>query len=126
MPTDDFVAYHEARARGGVGLIVIEATAPHPSGILTAHELAGYLPEMVDAYRRVAAAVHPHGTRLFVQLLHGGREQIAGPPRAPALAPFADARRPAFGVPTVRGVGHYLGTPPLDEAFRLDESSRAV
>ena len=89
LPTDDFVAYHEARARGGVGLIVIEATAPHPSGILTAHELAGYLPEMVDAYRRVAAAVQPHGTRLFVQLLHGGREQIAGPPRAPALAPSA-------------------------------------
>ena len=89
LPTDDFVAYHEARARGGVGLIVIEATAPHPSGILTAHELAGYLPEMADAYRRVAAAVQPHGTKLFVQLLHGGREQIAGPPRAPALAPSA-------------------------------------
>ena len=78
LPTDDFVAYHEARARGGAGLIVLEATAPHPSGILTAHELAGYLPEIADAYRRVAEAVHPHGTRLFVQLLHGGREQIAG------------------------------------------------
>ena len=89
LPTGDFVAYHEARARGGVGLIVMEATAPHASGILTAHELAGYLPEMADAYRRVAAAVQPHGTKLFVQLLHGGREQIAGPPRAPALAPSA-------------------------------------
>jgi 2,4-dienoyl-CoA reductase-like NADH-dependent reductase (Old Yellow Enzyme family)/thioredoxin reductase len=87
LPTDDFVAYHEARARGGAGLIVLEATAPHPSGILTTHELAGYLPEMVECYRRVAAAVRPHGTKLFVQLLHGGREQIAGPPRAPALAP---------------------------------------
>jgi len=89
LPTDDFVAYHEARARGGAGLIVLEATAPHPSGILTAHELAGYVPEIVDAYRRVGEAVQPHGTRLFVQLLHGGREQIAGPPRAPALAPSA-------------------------------------
>ena len=68
---------------------MLEATAPHPSGILTAHELAGYLPEIVDAYRRVGAAVQPHGTRLFVQLFHGGREQIAGPPRAPALAPSA-------------------------------------
>ncbi len=27
LPTDDFVAYHEARARGGAGLIVLEATA---------------------------------------------------------------------------------------------------
>ncbi len=89
LPTDDFVAYHEARARGGTGLIVLEATAPDPTGILTAHELAGYLPEIVAAYHRVGEAARPHGTRLFVQLLHGGREQISGPPRAPALAPSA-------------------------------------
>src|SRR5580698_10499579 len=37
LPTADFVAYHEARARGGAGLIVLEATAVHPSGLLTAH-----------------------------------------------------------------------------------------
>jgi 2,4-dienoyl-CoA reductase-like NADH-dependent reductase (Old Yellow Enzyme family)/thioredoxin reductase len=94
LPTDDFVAYHEARARGGTGLIVLEATAVHPSGLLTSHTLGGYLPEMVDGYRRVAAAVRPHGTRLFAQLLHGGREQIQTPPRAPAPAPSA--------VPSVR------------------------
>jgi 2,4-dienoyl-CoA reductase-like NADH-dependent reductase (Old Yellow Enzyme family) len=35
LPTEDFVAYHEARARGGTGLIVLEATAVHPSGLLT-------------------------------------------------------------------------------------------
>jgi 2,4-dienoyl-CoA reductase-like NADH-dependent reductase (Old Yellow Enzyme family)/thioredoxin reductase len=89
LPTDDFVAYHEARARGGAGLIVMEATAVHPSGLLTPHTLGGYLPEIAAGYRRVAGAVRPHGTRLLVQLFHGGREQIASPPRAPALAPSA-------------------------------------
>lgn len=89
LPTDDFVAYHEARARGGAGLIVLEATAVHSSGLLTSHTLGGYLPEIVDGYRRVAAAVRPHGTRLFVQLFHGGREQIATAPRPPAVAPTA-------------------------------------
>src|SRR5919106_3185890 len=89
LPTDDFVAYHEARARGGVGLIVLEATAVHESGLLTRHTLAGYVPAIVPGYRMVAEAVKPHGTRLFVQLFHGGREQIASPPRAPALAPSA-------------------------------------
>ena len=89
LPTDDFVAYHEARARGGTGLIVLEATAVHASGLLTPHTLAGYREEIVPALRRVAEAVRPHGTRLFVQLFHGGREQIASPPRAPALAPSA-------------------------------------
>jgi len=87
LPTDGFVAYHEARARGGVGLIVLEATAVDESGLLTSHTLGGYLPEIVDGYRRVAAAVRPHGTRLFVQIFHGGREQIASAPRPPALAP---------------------------------------
>jgi 2,4-dienoyl-CoA reductase-like NADH-dependent reductase (Old Yellow Enzyme family)/thioredoxin reductase len=87
LPTDDFVAYHEARARGGTGLIVLEATAVHPSGLLTAHTLGGYLPEIVGGYERVAEAVRAHGTRLFVQLFHGGREQIASAPRSPALAP---------------------------------------
>jgi 2,4-dienoyl-CoA reductase-like NADH-dependent reductase (Old Yellow Enzyme family)/thioredoxin reductase len=89
LPTDDFVAYHEARARGGAGLIVLEATAVHESGLLTPHTLGGFLPEIVDGYRRVAAAVQPHGTKLFVQLFHGGREQIAAAPRTPAVAPSA-------------------------------------
>jgi 2,4-dienoyl-CoA reductase-like NADH-dependent reductase (Old Yellow Enzyme family)/thioredoxin reductase len=89
LPTDDFVAYHEARARGGAGLIVLEATAVHESGLLTPHTLGGFLPEIVDGYRRVAAAVQPHGTKLFVQLFHGGREQIADAPRTPAVAPSA-------------------------------------
>jgi 2,4-dienoyl-CoA reductase-like NADH-dependent reductase (Old Yellow Enzyme family)/thioredoxin reductase len=89
LPTEDFVAYHEARARGGVGLIILEATAVHPTGLLTAHTLAGYRNEIVGGYARVAAAVQPHGTRLFVQLFHAGREQIATAPRAPTVAPSA-------------------------------------
>jgi 2,4-dienoyl-CoA reductase-like NADH-dependent reductase (Old Yellow Enzyme family)/thioredoxin reductase len=89
LPTDDFVAYHEARAGGGTGLIVLEATAVHESGRLTAHTLAGYRDEIVPGYRRVAEAVQRHGTRLFVQLFHGGRELIAAPPRPAALAPSA-------------------------------------
>jgi 2,4-dienoyl-CoA reductase-like NADH-dependent reductase (Old Yellow Enzyme family)/thioredoxin reductase len=88
-PTDDFVAYHETRARGGVGLIVLEATAMHESGLLHAHTLAGYRDEIVDGYRRVAERVHRHGSKLFVQLFHGGREQIASPPRPQAVAPSA-------------------------------------
>jgi 2,4-dienoyl-CoA reductase-like NADH-dependent reductase (Old Yellow Enzyme family)/thioredoxin reductase len=89
LPTDDFVAYHEARARGGVGLIVLEATAVDPSGLLTPHTLAGYREESAAGFSRVAEAVQPHGARLFVQLFHSGREQIASPPRTPAISASA-------------------------------------
>ncbi|HEX3979067.1 MAG TPA: FAD-dependent oxidoreductase [Solirubrobacteraceae bacterium] len=89
LPTDDLIAYHEARARGGTGAIFIEATATDPTGLLTAHTIAGFLPQVVPAYRRLADAVHAHDTKLFVQFNHGGREQISASPRAPTAAPSA-------------------------------------
>jgi 2,4-dienoyl-CoA reductase-like NADH-dependent reductase (Old Yellow Enzyme family) len=89
LPTDDLLAYHEARARGGVGAVFVEATAVHPTGLLTAHTLGGYLPTIAPGYRRLGDAVRAHGARLFVQLLHSGREQIASAPRPPAIAPSA-------------------------------------
>ena len=86
LPTDEFVAYQAARAAGETGLIIMEAVAVAPSGLLTAHTLGGYLDPIVDGYRRVAAAVQGEGCKLFVQLFHGGREQIASAPRPPAVS----------------------------------------
>ncbi|HWE13753.1 MAG TPA: hypothetical protein VG365_09590, partial [Solirubrobacteraceae bacterium] len=89
LPTEDLVAYHEARARGGAGAIFLEATAVHRTGLLTAHTVGGFLPAIVDAYRRLGEPLRTHGARLFVQLFHGGREQISSSPKAPAVAPSA-------------------------------------
>ena len=72
-----------------MGAIFLEATAVDPSGLLTSHTLGGFLPAIVPGYRRLAAAAHEHDSRLLVQLFHGGREQIAAAPRAPAVAPSA-------------------------------------
>jgi 2,4-dienoyl-CoA reductase-like NADH-dependent reductase (Old Yellow Enzyme family) len=94
LPTADLVAYHAARARGGVGAVFLEATAVHETGLLTAHTIGGYLPAIAPVYRRLGEAVQGHGARLFVQLMHPGREQIASAPRPPAIAPSA--------VPTAR------------------------
>ena len=105
LPTEDFLAYHEARARGGTGLIVLEATAVDPSGLLTPHTLAGYRKHSAAGFARVAEAVRPHGTRLFVQLFHGGREQIASPPRTPAISASAIPSRRFHVEPRTGTVG---------------------
>jgi 2,4-dienoyl-CoA reductase-like NADH-dependent reductase (Old Yellow Enzyme family)/thioredoxin reductase len=89
LPTEDLVAYHEARAAGGAAAIFVEATAVHPTGLLTSHTLGGYLDGIAGGYERLARAVQRHGTRLLVQLFHGGREMFAGMPRAPTVAPSA-------------------------------------
>jgi 2,4-dienoyl-CoA reductase-like NADH-dependent reductase (Old Yellow Enzyme family) len=89
LPTEDLIAYHAARARGGVGAIFLEATAVHESGLLTPHTIGGFLPQIVGAYERLCEPLHEHGARLLVQLFHGGREQISSAPRQPAIAPSA-------------------------------------
>src|SRR3954464_8168787 len=83
LPTDDLIAYHEARARCGAGLICVEATAIHHTGLLTPHTLGGYLPEIVPAYRRLAGALHELGSLLVCQLFPGGRAIITSGPRPP-------------------------------------------
>ena len=63
LPTDDLIAYHEARARGGVGAIFIEATATDPHGAAHRTHDRRFPARGGPAYRRLADAVHAHGTQ---------------------------------------------------------------
>jgi 2,4-dienoyl-CoA reductase-like NADH-dependent reductase (Old Yellow Enzyme family) len=65
LPTPDLLAYHAARARGGVGAIFVEATAVDPSGLLTSHTLGGFLPAIVDGDEVLAGAQHERATEIF-------------------------------------------------------------
>ncbi len=88
---DQLVAYHEARARGGVGLIVMQAAGVHETARYTSHVLMAADDSCIPGYEKVADAVRPHGTRLFGQLFHPGREVMESQDgSAPvALAPSA-------------------------------------
>lgn len=68
-PIDDqFVAYHEARAAGGVGLTILEAGSVHPTS-----QIAYMVDEASAAgYEKLMAAARPQGMRVFQQLWHGG------------------------------------------------------
>src|SRR5258708_7123151 len=68
------VAYQEARARGGVGLIVLQVSGVHETARYTNHVLMATDDSSIAGYRSVAEAVHRHGTVLFGQLFHPGRE----------------------------------------------------
>jgi len=68
------VAYQEARARGGVGLIVLQVSGVHETARYTNHVLMATDDGAIAGYRNVAEAVHRHGTVLFGQLFHPGRE----------------------------------------------------
>ncbi len=76
LPNDDLVAYHEARARGGAGLIIVEVAAIHESAIFTAHTISAVDDRCIPGYRRIAEACHAHDCKVFGQLFHPGREII--------------------------------------------------
>ena len=84
LPTEDFFAYHLARARGGTGLVVLEAHAVHESGLLTDHTIDASNESIVDTYKPFVSEMHDEGTRVVAQLFHGGRERYAGEYAPPA------------------------------------------
>lgn len=76
-PGDDLIAYHEARARGGAGLIVSEIVAVHETAGFSRDLLKAGSRDVIPAYARLVDACHRHGTRIFAQLFHPGREILS-------------------------------------------------
>ncbi|MBI3647739.1 MAG: oxidoreductase, partial [Actinobacteria bacterium] len=71
---DRLLAYHEARAAGGVGLVVVQAAGVHESALYTHHVLMVSDDSCIPGYRRLADSLHRHGCAMFGQLFHPGRE----------------------------------------------------
>ncbi|MGI9009253.1 MAG: FAD-dependent oxidoreductase [Streptosporangiaceae bacterium] len=72
--SDQLVAYQSARAAGGAGLIVAQVAGIHASARYSSHILMADDDSCVPGLARLAAAVHAHGTVIFQQLFHDGRE----------------------------------------------------
>lgn len=90
--TDRLVAFHEARAKGGIALTILETSAVHPS---SPSSMAAWRDEIVPGWARLAESVHRHGMKIFPQIWHGGahvRPLDGGASWAPSSLP-----EPAFG-----------------------------
>ena len=72
-PGEDMAAYHEARARGGAGLIILESSRPYSDDVSASYYIDSSTDACIPGYRRVADAVHKHGCKVFGQINHGGR-----------------------------------------------------
>jgi len=90
---DDLIAYHEARARGGVGLTMLEAASVHWSdtGTLRIHDEAA-----VGDYQHLMDRLRPYGMRVFQQLGHLG---LGGVPMDGSPPWSASAGRTPLGAP---------------------------
>jgi 2,4-dienoyl-CoA reductase-like NADH-dependent reductase (Old Yellow Enzyme family)/thioredoxin reductase len=77
-PSEDMIAYYEARAAGGAGLIIPEITRVndlHGAGLM--RQLSVTKDRHIEPLSRLATAVHKHGSKIFIQLHHPGRETVS-------------------------------------------------
>jgi 2,4-dienoyl-CoA reductase-like NADH-dependent reductase (Old Yellow Enzyme family) len=110
VPGERYVAYHRARARGGVGLQLTGATPVHRTS--AAIEGAGLISiddRIVPGYRRLADAVHAEGGCILAQLAHYGATVTAGEPGLPLWAPSPRASE------LIRQVPHEMTTAEIAE-----------
>jgi len=71
---DEVIAYYEERARGGAGLLITEVAAfAYPHGANSVHQLAVSDDRFIPALRRLTDAVHAHGAKIAIQLVHHGK-----------------------------------------------------
>src|SRR3981189_3940413 len=79
--------------RASVGLIVTEGTQPSDDGQGYLATPGIYSPAHVGGWRKVSAAVHDKGGRIFIQIMHAGRMSHPDntPHHRPAVAPSAVA-----------------------------------
>jgi 2,4-dienoyl-CoA reductase-like NADH-dependent reductase (Old Yellow Enzyme family) len=93
LMSDDLIAYHALRARGGVGLSILEIMGVHPS---SPSGLNAFDPRIRAGYRRLLEEVRPHGMRLFQQIWHGGHHTMPADGTPPWSA--SDVPGPRLGI----------------------------
>jgi len=74
---DRMIAYHEARAKGGAGLIITEVGLVHSSAVFVANPIRLDTDECISGYERLAKVLHGYDCGLISQLFHPGREILS-------------------------------------------------
>lgn len=87
--TDAHVDYYVERAKGGAAVITMEAMAVHESTQPYPGKAFAFDPRMIPEFRKIAAAVHNHGTKILAQAWHRGRQTNSVTSRVPVWAPSA-------------------------------------
>lgn len=87
--SDAHIAYYAERAKGGVGVITMEAMAVHPTTQPYEGKIFAFDARVIPEYRKLADAVQPYGTLLLSQLWHRGRQTDSIVSRQPVWAPSA-------------------------------------
>ena len=89
--TERYIAYHEAKAKGGWGLILTEDYAVDPKGKGFPNIPGLWNDSQIESHSVLTRRIHDHGGKIFAQIYHAGRQTskalIGNQPVAPSPIP---------------------------------------
>jgi NADPH2 dehydrogenase len=93
--TDWHFVHYGARAAGGVGLIIVEASGVENRGRITDRDIGLYSDEHIPGLQRLVDYCHTFGSKVGIQLAHAGRksEVVEEANVAPSAIPFSEKYR---------------------------------
>ncbi|RCV49543.1 NADH:flavin oxidoreductase/NADH oxidase [Marinitenerispora sediminis] len=120
VATDWHFAHLAARASGGAGLVMVEATAVSPEGRISPHDLGLWNERQQNALARVAGFIRDQGAVPAIQLAHAGRKASVDVPwRGGAPVPEADGGwTPVGPSPVAFDEGHAVPAELTPEGVR--------
>lgn len=101
---EHLAAFYQARAEGGVALIITGGISPNEAGAVTEGGAKLTTDEEVKWHRVITDKVHEHDTKICMQVLHTGRYAMSRQPVAPSAiqAPINPARPKALSTAEVK------------------------
>lgn len=72
LVTEEHIKHYEERAKGGVGLIVVEATCVSVNGRLSNKQLRLWSDEYIDGLSKITEVCHKYGSKTLLQIHHAG------------------------------------------------------
>jgi 2,4-dienoyl-CoA reductase (NADPH2) len=110
--TERLIAYYEARAKGGAGLLVLETSAAcYPNGATMPNMVGFSKDEFLPGLTELADRVHKQGAKIVAQLCHGGKmaqEDTAAGREIPMPSLLSAGFSDMFNVLTQEEIGHFI------------------
>jgi len=72
--TEKYIAYHEAKAKGGFGLIITEANLVTQDGRAFSKPVGLWCDDQIESHTKLTKRVRKHGALIVAQLIHNGRQ----------------------------------------------------
>lgn len=115
LPNDWHYVHYPTRAVGGVGLIVVEASAVEGRGRISTADLGLFHDRQVEPTARLVAMCHDRGARIGVQLAHAGRKAFGNLPEQKGFGPEQPVAPSAIPFDEGWNTPHALTVPEIDQ-----------